>query len=659
MEHLKNHFPCLAIFITLGYFLFTQPAGATSNLPSSQIGPTDPAEIETFMDDFWRQDMQPLQIPGAVFVLVKDSRVLFAKGYGLADIDQGKPVDPGTTLFSVGSVSKAVTAGAVLQLVERNQLRLDEPVNNYLRSFQIEKTCTTPVTTAHLLTHSAGFDERAIGAFALSTDQMIPLAEYVARDLPPCIRPPAQEMSYCNHCYGLAGLMVQEISGVPFEQYVEDNLFQPLQMQHSSFRQPLPTELDSLRARGYIFSPAIQPAPQMYWNFFPSGGLWTSGEDMGRLIIAYLEGGLPGGKEVYNQETLALLQQRQFSQDPRLEGWTYGFFEHMENGQRMIGKDGDSPGFSSALYLLPEHNLGFFLSYNATLPAQPGVVDPRLNFPSYFLDHYYPASETLLPAKPSGAASRLAGFYRWSRFSHTSIDKAISPMSILQWQIRTNPDGSLVLAYPSLLGGQTSTWVEVEAGLFQNQGNGSFLAYEQDNHGYITHIFTKITEEGVLERVAWYETLTFQGFILVFMVGVFVSMLVIQLLWVVRRTITAQNRQQLVPVLPGHGSGVFRLTPWISGSLAGLNLLFLVGLALTVAQSLTIRAPQVPGYMLGLLVIPLVTAFLTLLMLVFTLLAWRDRSLPLPRKAIFTLVTLAGMSFTWFTWYWNLFGFRL
>jgi hypothetical protein len=400
----------------------------------------------------------------------------------------------------------------------------------------------------------------------------------------------------------------------------------------------------------------IQPAPQVYSNFGPSGGAWASGEDMGRFIIGQLQGGLAGSEPVYDQETLERMHERQFSQDPRLEGWTYGFFEHIENGERLIGKDGDAPGFSSALYLMPEHNVGFFLSYNATVPAQQGVIDPRLILPSHFLHHYFPANRTLLAAKPSGHASRLAGYYRWSRFGHTSIDKAISPMSLLQWRISPNPDGSITLAYPSLLGGQTSRWMEVEPRLFQNQVNGSYLVSDEDSHGRITRIYTKVTEEGVLERVAWYEMLTFQALILILVVVVFATVLVARLVDAVRRAWLAHRDQR--PVQPS-GGRVLRLADWLSGLLSGLSLLFLAGLALAVSQSMTVRAPQVPVYMLGLLLIPLIAVLLAVLMLGLALLAWKNHSGSLLGRIRYSLVALGGLAFVWFAWYWNLLGFKL
>ena len=656
MAHRLNRPLVLVTWLVFALCLLcAQPVGA-ARLSPDQTGPVDPVEIEAFIDDFWVKSMRPLDIPGMVFVLVRDGTILFAKGYGLADIEQGKPVDPSETLFAIGSVSKAVTASAVMQLVERGQLRLDEPVDSYLRSMQVGERCPQAVTTAHLLTHTAGFDERVIGAFVTSADELIPLADYVARDLPPCIRPPGEEMSYCNHCYGLAGLLVEEISNRPFEQAVQEHLFQPLEMHHSSFRQPLPGELDALRSMGYIFVPEIQPAPPTYANFFPSGGMWACGEDMGRFIIAHLQGGLPRSEPVFSQETLERMHQRQFSQDPRLEGWTYGFFEHIENGQRMIGKDGDVPGFSSSLYLMPEHNLGFFFSYNATVSARPGLVDPRLLFPTLFLDHYYPADETLRPANPSEDASRLAGLYRWSRFSHTSIDKAISPMSILQWRISANLDGSITLTYPSLLGGQTSRWLHVEPGLFQNQANGSYLAFAEDRRSRITHIYTKITEEGVLERVAWYETWMFQALLLVLMVVVFTTVLLSCLVGVVRRGSSARRASQSAHSSGDRGSC---LATWLSGLLSGLSLLFLAGLVLTVLQSMAVRAPQLPASMLGLLAIPLLAVPLTGAMLACALLAWKNGYGSLLGRVRDSLLVLAGLVFIWFAWYWNLLGFKL
>ena len=192
--------------------------------------------------------------------------------------------------------------------------------------------------------------------------------------------------------------------------------------------------------------------------------------------------------------------------------------------------------------------------------------------------------------------------------------------------------------------------------MFQNQASGSYLLFEEDRRGRVTHIYTKIGEEGVLERVAWYETLAFQASILVLMVVVFAAGLVARLVDVVRREPFPRRNQGTA--LPS-GERVLHGLAWLSSLICGLSLLFLAGLALTVSQSMAIRAPQVPSYMLGLLVIPLVAFPLALFSLVFVYLAWKNRCGSLLGRIYYSLVTLTGLTFVWFAWYWNLIGFKL
>lgn len=146
-------------------------------------GPTDPKELETFLDNFFAKQMAPLHIPSAVFVLVKDGKVFFAKGYGYADLEKKTPVIPEKTLFRVGSISKLFTATAVMQLYEKGLLSLDDDVNKYLKTFQLKDNYPRPVTFANLLTHTAGFDEQSIGMVARNESEVVPftrLARFLA-----------------------------------------------------------------------------------------------------------------------------------------------------------------------------------------------------------------------------------------------------------------------------------------------------------------------------------------------------------------------------------------------------------------------------------------------------------------------------------------------
>jgi hypothetical protein len=139
-------------------------------------------------------------------------------------------------------------------------------------------------------------------------------------------------------------------------------------------------------------------------------------------------------------------------------------------------------------------------------------------------------------------------------------------------------------------------------------------------------------------------------------VVVFASVLIARLLGVVRSRVRARLDQETIQP---SGRRVLRLANWMSGLLSGLSLLFLVGLLLTVSQSMTTRAPQVPSYLLVLLVIPLIAAPLTLVMLAFTLLAWKHRHGSLLARVHYSLVSLAGLAFVWFAGYWSLLGFKL
>jgi CubicO group peptidase (beta-lactamase class C family) len=611
-------------------------------------GPTDPQELEAFIDAFLGERMEALHIPGAVFVWVQDGKVFLAKGYGYADVENRKPVQPAETLFAVGSVAKVFTASAVMQLAERGLLDLHDPVNDYLKDVQIGENCSRAVTTAHLLTHTAGFDERITGVYPRTPEELVPLQEYIADSLPPCVRPPGQEMSYCNHCYGLAGYVVEEISGIPFEQYMEDQIFKPLGMDHSSFRQPLPPELAARRARGYIFTPEIEPVETPYSPIFPSGSLYTTGEDMAQFMIAHIEGASGRDTPILEAGTVREMQQRQFAQHPRLEGWTYGFFEHLENGQRAIEKGGDIMGFSSMLFLLPEKQTGFFLAFNATVGVSQGFADPREELPGLFLDRYFPVAEESVVARPSGEAKRLTGKYRWTRYAHTTLDKALAPLSILLWRVTANGDGTLTLTYPSLMGGSMIRWVEVEPLLFRNLEGDGYLTIGQDEKGRITHLYVTTLEEGVLEKVAWYETEAIQLVLIGFLLLAFLSVLV----W---------PTHALIRRLRGQRGQASRLSTWsrvLAGLLSMLNLIFLLGLGAGIAYSLKTMAPEIPAYFPALLVIPLVTAALAVAVLVLAVLAWRRHTWSFGGRLHYSLVALAGWLFLWFVSYWNLLGFR-
>src|ERR1700743_3821215 len=174
--------------------------------------------------------LQTNDIGGAAVAIVKGRRVLTQRGFGFADTAAVKRVDPATTMFRAGSISKLFTWTAVMQLVEQHKIDLDADVNQYL-DFKIPPCSGRPSTARNLMRHTPGFEEACKGGIRFS-GQVPPLDEVLKRMLPERVYAPGSTPAYSNYGAGLASYIVQRISGIPFEEYVERNIFAPLNMTH-------------------------------------------------------------------------------------------------------------------------------------------------------------------------------------------------------------------------------------------------------------------------------------------------------------------------------------------------------------------------------------------------------------------------------------------
>jgi CubicO group peptidase (beta-lactamase class C family) len=349
----------------------------------------DPGQLEKFADEFFPRQMEELHIPGITFVVVQDGEVLLAKGYGLASLEQGTAIEPEDTVMLIGSVSKLFVATAAMQLVERGELDLHTDINNYLTTFQIEQAYHQPVTMAHLLTHTAGFEDRP---YTTTTDpgQMQPLGPYLAEHMPPQVAPPGEEYRYTNHGYALAGYVAEEVSGLPFNQYVELNILEPLGMDRSGYllSPPIPEDL----ATGYFYENGEQIAqPVDYDSDYPGGSMVSTASDMAKFMGAHLQDGRYGDTSILRPETAEEMHQSQFTMEPGKFAATYGFLEGFKNGQRLIGHAGSIRGFGNTLQLIPEHDLGYFFSFNEECYLTSGCeIIPR--FRDEFMGLYFPST---------------------------------------------------------------------------------------------------------------------------------------------------------------------------------------------------------------------------------------------------------------------------
>ena len=269
------------------------PPAPTTPAPAAPVpaAPLTPADVDAYLDGMLPAALDRTEIAGAAVTVVHDGQVLASRGYGYADSgsDGGapRPVDPDRTLFRVGSVSKVFTAAAVLQLVEQGALDLDADVARYL-DFPLPRRFDEPVTLRTLLTHTAGFEERA--AHLMSYDEPAPaLRDVVAVDPPEQVFAPGTVPSYSNYGYALAGYVVERVTGTPFTEHVDRAVLARAGMASSSFAQPLPLDLAGRLSRGYTTASAA-PAPFEVVAPAPAGALTASAADVGRFMLGQLGG---------------------------------------------------------------------------------------------------------------------------------------------------------------------------------------------------------------------------------------------------------------------------------------------------------------------------------------------------------------------------------
>jgi CubicO group peptidase (beta-lactamase class C family) len=323
----------------------------------------DPVELQAFTDTFFVEQMEKLHIPGATFIFIQDGEVIYTNGYGYANLETATPFNGESSVVRIGSVSKPFVATAVMQLVEQGKLDLHTDINRYLKTFQLKDTFPEPVTLAHLLTHHAGFLDPPYVTYT-DPQEVQPLGPFLAANMPSPTNPPGEVFSYSNYGYALAALIVEEVSGTPFDQYVEQNIFTPLKMTHSRYllAPPLPEQM----VTGYQYRDGEQiPQPVDYDGDYPGGSIVSTAEDMSHFMLAHLGDGCYQGACILNPATLAEMHQRQADTPYEGQYVTLGFTEGIIDGHRLLGHSGAIRGFGSSLDMLPELNTGYFFSFNA------------------------------------------------------------------------------------------------------------------------------------------------------------------------------------------------------------------------------------------------------------------------------------------------------
>ncbi|GGA09576.1 hypothetical protein GCM10008018_63910 [Paenibacillus marchantiophytorum] len=452
----------------------TTPNNAVSQ-PTTKVsakGPQDSKEIEAFIDPVFAEKMKKYNVNGSNFVVVKDGKVLVNKGYGYADKEKKTLVDK-DTVFQIASVSKTFTALAALQLAEKGKIDLKHDITEYLGGMKVPNKTNKPLTMYDMLTYTAGFDypDKSLITGPEYVNQVIPMKEFMTEHMPTVVRTPGEAYTYDNFAFLLAGYAVETVSGIPFPQYMEKNVFKPLGMNSTNSR--FTPELLARMATHYGADGAPHPAIGVAPTDGPQGSILSTGEDMAKYLIMFQQQGTFDGKEIVSKKTIEQMQTYSVFADKSIPMTTVGGFEgyrnDLMNGHHVVLKGGNMPGHQSLVVLLPEKNTAFYMSYNNDTMMSLEVLEAFMNH--YFPDERTSKKSTYIPLSASDA-TKYVGSYQNTRFYALKSNFTYADGNLL---METGTSGKHTLKMVNSL-------------LFEDE-SGNKLAFKKDHKDQIEYFY--------------------------------------------------------------------------------------------------------------------------------------------------------------------------
>jgi CubicO group peptidase (beta-lactamase class C family) len=294
--------------------------------------------------------MAETHVPGVSIAVFDHGRIVWAKGYGLADVATSRPVTP-ETLFQAGSISKPLTAVAALRLVEAGKLDLDQDVNARLRAWKVPENAFTAqqkVTLRRLLSHSAGLTVHGYNGYR--RDEPVPTTVQVLNGQTPAnsapvvvVAVPGSSWSYSGGGYVATQLLLSETTGRSFPEVMRREVLTPAGMTHSTYEQPLPEALHGRAATGYRRNGEPVAGSWYVYPEMAAAGLWTTPSDLARWAIEIQKDHAGRSHRLLSPAMARRMLTLQIAE------WGLGVHLVSENGTRRFGHGGDDQGFENDL----------------------------------------------------------------------------------------------------------------------------------------------------------------------------------------------------------------------------------------------------------------------------------------------------------------------
>ncbi len=605
-----------------------------------QLGIQNQDTLQTKITEIFEKNVAP----GAVVIVVQGENTVMLETFGLSNLEENRLIDPSKTIFRVGSVSKPFTAIGVLQAVEKGLLDLDKDINAYFEQALIQDEFLTPVTLRHLLTHTAGFDDRFIGKSARSKNEALSLGKFIQTQMPDRLIDSGEISSYSNFGVALAGHVLERAYNRDFNTIMRQEAFEKLGMYNSSF-DPDDDELTNFMTGYFRTGAGLIPLQYDYILDAPAGTMVSTAHDMERFMHLLLQSDGLYQAGLISEELTSEMLSVQFTHHPKLSsgfGYLWNLLEY--NGHRVIGHDGGYIGISARLWFFPDFETAIFI---ATSTIEFGFINEVTHIlTESLLPESYKSPSLASPEltfKDNRPLSDFAGTWRNTRYSENYFTKFAVLIGFMGHEFTTSVKGDSLLLMPTHTG-EPRRLVRVEPLLFQSIDDDYYLAFREEN-GEITHAFTSGTSAN--KRLNFWETQLVQwtliGSITLFFL---IISLVYPVLYVLRKL---KNR------------------PLVSGPFAnfelGIAITYTLSLLLFGVAMLSVAPYEIAiGFGYG---IPAVLYFSTLLpyaALIFTILLamsiFRQYHKTLSRKVFSALVVLCSLVLFACLWYWKLIGWN-
>jgi CubicO group peptidase (beta-lactamase class C family) len=348
-------------------------AGPASAKPAANRGSYD--AIDAYMEAHMRR----LNMPGVALAIVEGDTIAHLRGFGQARPGGAAPAPQ--TPFVLGSTTKSFTALAVKQLVEAGKIELDAPVQRYLPWFRVaDPQASAQMTVRHLLNQTSGLPGTPGMIILADLDQSPGAAERQARALSALklARPVGAAFEYSNVNYNLLGLIVAAASGKSYADYIQNHIFDPLDMRHSYTSQAMAKQDGLAVGHRYWFTvPFAMPNLAIPHGSLPTGGLIASAEDMAHYLIAQLNGGRYGDAHILSPAGIAELHRggaETTEMGIAMGRYGMGWFITDSNQTKTIWHSGNLPDFSSYMALLPAQQKGIVILVNADHYGFPPIL---------------------------------------------------------------------------------------------------------------------------------------------------------------------------------------------------------------------------------------------------------------------------------------------